>query len=43
MENARGSRLVKNMELMKRLRDSLSKLERIPLGRFDFFYPDPVN
>jgi len=31
MENARESRLVKNMELMKRLGDNLSKLERIPL------------
>jgi len=43
MENARESRLVKNMELMKRLGDNLSKLERIRLGRFDFFYPDPLN
>jgi len=43
MENARDSRLVKNMELMKTLGVNLSKLERIPLGMFEFVYPDPVN
>jgi len=41
MENARDSRLVKNMELMKTLGDNLSKLERIPLGRFDIFLSRP--
>jgi len=43
MENTRESRLVKNIELMKRLGDNLFKLERIPLGRFDFFVLDPLN
>jgi len=37
MKNSRGSSLVKNIVLMKRLGHNLSKLKMIPLGGFSIF------